>query len=181
MGHQAAPGSPSSVPARHSSEHPLCVDTQCHWALNGGQVACLQPGTCCGPSTLSPWAPLSHSLTEGFVGGWGTCAPTWHVLPPDSKRAARPPACACAFTSAHAAESYRLPDHRASRASQSTFIGFTSPLAFADKASEVPAASSLSDTLPMMSSTQDQRGTAWRAGLVSSLCPWWAESDPAWP
>lgn len=58
----------------------------------------LQPGTCCGPTTLSPWAPLGRSLTESFVGGWGTHAPAWHMLPPDSRRAARPPACACAFT-----------------------------------------------------------------------------------
>ena len=42
-----------------------------------GQVAegpALQPGTCCRPSTLSPWSPLSGSLTEGFVGMWGTHA-----------------------------------------------------------------------------------------------------------
>lgn len=119
--------------AGHSSEHPLCLDAQCHWALNGGRVAC--------PAAWDLLRTL-HALTLGptwpqphrGLGGWGTHAPAWRTLPPDSKRAARPPVCACTFTSARAVEPCRLLDHRASRASRSAFVGFTSPLVFVDKA-----------------------------------------------
>ena len=75
VGRRVAPGSPSPAPAGHSSERPLCLGTQRHWAPGWWPSG----GTCRGPSTLSPWAPLGRSLTGLCRRVGSTCSSVAHA------------------------------------------------------------------------------------------------------
>lgn len=99
--------------------------------------------------TLGPTRPQPHRGLCRRVGN--TCSSVAHA----ASRLQKGCQASCVFVCIHLSPcSGVLPPTQPQRLQgiSEHFWGFTSPLAFADKASEVPAASSLSDMLPTISS-----------------------------